>query len=302
MNVPATFGPHPALMKRRDDHPALCQLVSDWRGRVSGDGAIVEPKRDGIRALYIAGELVTREGSPILGAGHIVAALKAIEHAAAIPLFFDGEWLVSDSFDATQRHFQARGSKGYAGTLHLFDALPMWTWRGEEPGTALYARKTRLEEMLAGSDPAVLRAVPWAYVSDPAEIEAHAADFIAKGGEGVVVKDPFATYRRKQDQSWQRIKKRLTLDLPVVGYEPDEKRPFLLGVLVVDHRGKKVRVSAGFSDVERMALWRRRESLIGSIHEIAAMEVTASGSLRQPRWVRERADKAGSAYYGSDRA
>lgn len=285
------FGPHPALARRPGGQALLCQPVMDWKGVIPAAGAIVEPKIDGIRALWIGGELVTREGAAIHGAGHIAELLRRIEHEAAVPRFFDGEFVAPGGFDATLRHFAKRGAED-AGALHVFDALPMTAWRGGDPCQALEARRTALDRMLAPFECEAVRLMPWAWLPSPMEIERQARDYIAQGGEGVVVKDPAATYRRKPSPAWQRIKRELTLDLPVIGYEPDARRPFLLGVLIVDYRGKKVRVAAGFSDAERMALWRRRESLVGSVVEIAAMEATEQGTLRQPRWVRERGDKS----------
>lgn len=286
-----TCEPHPALAPRLDDQTALCALVQDWRGAIPPSGAIVEPKLDGIRALWIDGNLVTREGAALLGAEHIAATLRAIEHEAAVPMFLDGEFVAGGSFPGTVAHLAARGSRGDAGTLHLFDALPMRVWRGEDPCEALQARRAKLEALVKPFANEAVRIVPWAFLTSSREIERSAADFIAQGGEGVVIKDPLSTYRRKLSGAWQRIKRQLTLDLEVVGYEADKRRPFLLGVLIVDHEGKRVRIGTGFSDSERLALWRDRENLVGSIHEIAAMERTASGSLRQPRWVRARPDK-----------
>lgn len=288
------LGPHPALLRGNDAGPELCQLVGDWSGRVAG-AQIVEPKVDGIRMLWIGGELVTREGTPIYGAEHIAARLRQLERAAGESMFFDGEWQVGGSFAATLRHFQARGGSGDAGTLHLFDAMPMRVWRGEEPGEPLWARKAALDRLFDGNAGDV-RPMPWAYLPAPhsMEIEGMARDVIAAGGEGIVVKAADAPYRRKRGLAWQRIKKALTLDLPIVGYEPDRARPWLLGVLIVDHGGVRVRVRAGFSDAERAALLAEGNGLLGQIAEVAVMEITEKGSLRSARWLRMRADKGAS--------
>lgn len=286
------LGSHPALLRGNDAGKELCQLVGDYTGRVIGN-QVVEPKLDGIRALWLNGELVTREGAPIHGAEHIAARLRWLESEACVPMMFDGEWVVAGSFAATLAHFQARGGNGDAGTLHLFDALPMSVWRGEECCHALEVRKTRLDAMLAEKADAAVRPMPWAYLAnpDPMEIEARAREFIAAGAEGIVTKQAGAVYQRKLGTVWQRIKKALTLDLTIVGYEADRARPWLLGVLIVDHGGVKVRVRAGFSDTERLALLCVGDGLIGQVAEIEAVEVTERGSLRSARWLRMRADK-----------
>lgn len=300
-------GPHPALLPRPDAHRELCQLVTDWQGSIAAGGQIVEPKLDGIRALWIDGELVTREGSPILGAEHIEAALMRLEYAAAQPMFFDGEWTVEPedgnplgTFAATLAHFQARGRASDKGTLWLFDAMPARVWRGEDPCETLEVRRGKLDRMLtfAASNEvekisAPVRPMPWAWMDDVAEIERHARDFIAQGAEGIVVKHALSTYQRKRGAAWQRIKRAMTLDLEVVGAVPQKDRAWLLGALVLDYRGKRVRVSTGFSDAERMALWRDRADLPGLTAEVSCMEVTEAGSLRQARFVRMRGDRGG---------
>ena len=288
------LSPHPALLRGNDAGNELCQLVGDWTGRVVG-AQVVEPKLDGIRALWIAGELVTREGTPIHGAGHIAARLRWLEREACVPMFFDGEWVVEGSFAATLAHFQARGGNGDAGTVHLFDAMPMTVWRGEECCYALETRKTRLDAMLEGIADAAVRPMPWAYLHspDPMEIEGMAREFIAAGAEGIVTKQAAATCQRKPGTAWQRIKRAITLDLAIVGAVPQTGREWLLGALLLDYRGRRVRVTAGFSDAERMALWRDRAGLVGTIAEVAAMEVTEAGALRQARFVRLRPDKDG---------
>ncbi|MEA3044600.1 MAG: ligase 1 [Sphingomonadales bacterium] len=287
------LGPHPALLRRNDPGPELCQLVGDWRGKMPAGGAIVEPKLDGIRALWIDGELVTREGTPIAGAEHIDARLRWLEREACVPLFFDGEFLVGGTFAETLAHFQARGGNGVAGTLHLFEGITMRTWRGEDPCETLEARRIKLDAMLAGKADAAVRPMPWSWANDADEVAAKAREFIAAGGEGVVVKDPLGTYQRRRSTEWQRIKKAMTLDLVIVDAVPQADRAWMLGALVLDYRGRRVRVSAGFSDAERMALWRDRAQLVGTVAEISAMEVTEAGSLRQARFVRLRPDKGG---------
>lgn len=288
------LAPHPALARRPADQRELCQLVGDWTGRVPGGSLIVEPKIDGIRGLWIDGELVTREGTPIAGADHIEARLRWLEREACVPLFFDGEFQVGGTFAATLAHFQARGANGVAGTLQVFDAMPMRVWRGQDPCEPLEARKVRLDRMLEGKADGAVRPMPWAYLPAPDldEVESRAREFIAAGQEGIVVKQALTTYQRRKGTIWQRIKKAITLDLVIVDAVPQAGRAWMLGALILDYRGKRVRVSAGFSDAERAAMWRDRAGLVGTIAEVEAMEITEGGSLRSPRWVRSRPDKS----------
>lgn len=287
----SALGPHPALMRNRSADTFLCQLVTEWGGSVPAGGAIVEPKEDGMRCLWIDGELVSREGSPIYGCEHIAAKLRAMEHEACRPMFFDGELAVDRSFAATVAHFQAAGARGDAGTLHLFDMTTMDTWRGNDVCEALHARKSKLARLAEGFEGEELRVMPWAYMENAADIRARAAELIAAGGEGVVVKHAFATYRRTKSSEWGRIRRSITLDVPVVGVTPHRSLAGRLGALVVEVDGVRARVHHGFTDRERIDLWEARDRLPGAIVEVEAMDRTDRGSLRQAVFVRMREDK-----------
>jgi ATP-dependent DNA ligase len=286
------MNPHPALAPRTEASQ-LCQLVTDWTGRIRQWGVIVEPKIDGVRCLYIDGELVTREGATI-HADIVTASLQAIEKLYGQPMFFDGELIASNSFDATLKHLRARGGFRENATLHLFDAVPMSGWRSDGFSQPLLARKRelrrRFEDCRKWGELGGISLVEGHLALTVAEAEEDARRAIADGGEGVVLKDAVAPYRRGASKDWQRIKRKLTVDLPICGYI--EGSPGRIGMLLLSDQGRTVRVAQGFTDAERKSLWVDRERLVGRIVEVEAMERTATGALRQARFVRERGDKS----------
>lgn len=283
---------HPALLGRGDRLQGLCQLVSDFKGQVPVGGCGIEPKIDGIRMLWIDGELVTREGVPIHGADHIAAELRRMEHEACVPLFIDGEWQVGGTFDATRRHFMAKGGLGNAGIFHVFDVLEMRQWRGQDVSPALHARKRKLEALCQPLDEdGPVRQIPWAWVETEADARRVAADVIAAGGEGVILKHANATYRPGRSTNWLRIKKSQTWDcriLDLIGRQENEDQ---LATMIVDLDGQRVRVSAGFSDRQRFDFMLQADSLRGMMAEIEAMERTERGHLREARFVRLRDER-----------
>ena len=144
--------------------------------------------------------------------------------------------------------------------------------------------------------------------------------------EGIVVKDPDAKYEKKKSAAWQKLKAEETLDLPIVGIfngDAHTKYENILGGVIVDHNGVKVRVGGGFSDEDREELWKLWEldakilgmdpkvgfkgkswsyqelknagatNLMTRLLEVEFMEVTPDGSLRHPRAIRFRDDKDG---------
>ena len=95
----------------------LCALAVKWDGTVPAGGLIVQEKIDGLRALWIDGQLWTREGSVISGAQHIIAELQAMERAVGRPMFLDGEFQVDGALKPTLAHFSSGGRYGDAGAV-----------------------------------------------------------------------------------------------------------------------------------------------------------------------------------------
>lgn len=145
--------------------------------------------------------------------------------------------------------------------------------------------------------------------------------------EGAMIKDPAEGYHKGQSYSWLKLKPEDTLDLFIVGFyngEPNTKYENMMGGAIVDHNGVEVRVGGGWSDEERQALWVAWcedcvkldiDPLVGfkgrsvdlkayegvdfrflrRMIEVKFNEVTPDGSLRHPRKITFRDDKAGEA-------
>ncbi len=168
----------------------LCMLVTHWKGAIPAGGLICQEKIDGIRALWIDGRLVTREGNEIGGADHIAAELRAIETAFGRPMFLDGEFQVDGTLKATMRHFLQCGRYGPAGRLFLFDALPMTEWRSDTSGEALWARLDALTKVMAPISTEHVSVLTFHHCATAAEVTALAESVWARNGEGLVAKAP----------------------------------------------------------------------------------------------------------------
>ncbi len=113
------------------------------------------------------------------------------------------------------------------------------------------------------------------------------------GDEGMVFKIANAPYELKEkSRFWCKSKPVVTLDLQVVGFYlgvAGKKYEGLLGGLIVDYKGKEVRIGGGYSDKEREDFLdvNKRPSII----EVECKEVTPDGSLREPVFKRARDDK-----------
>lgn len=210
---------------------ALCMLSGDWRGDLPPDGLMGEVKHDGWRALWlpdITGRwgLWTRNGHPIEGIAHIAHRLAQMELIADEPMMFDAEFQVAGTLAAT-KHWCESGWRrgGESGVLRLFDAITVAEWRAGGSDVPLYQRKARLaalfdaaaaDEALSwewrpgsrgADDPECVRLVPDEWVNDADDVRDAANRVWAAGGEGLMLKDPMAPYRRKRSDAWQKVKR-----------------------------------------------------------------------------------------------
>ena len=212
---------HPALIARPRE---LFQLAGEWRGSLPYIGAMVEEKIDGVRAGWIGGELLTREGIPIGGIEHIAYRMRSIEKAVGHAIFFDGEFLAPGGYHATLRHIGQGLRAPEQGTLHLFDAMPAEEWAEGGTTRQLAERKRMLRDWLKlAADPSAewewrpgtkgrepigpaLSFVPDTWAASEADVQRLADEIWARDGEGVVIKDAESVYCRARTNAWRKLK------------------------------------------------------------------------------------------------
>ena len=209
---------------------SLVQLLDDWKGTVPEGGAWLEQKHDGWRAFYAPDYLGkpclwTRNGHPIEGVGHILHRLARMEREAGQPMFFDGELIVGGTLEATKAWCESGWKKGgEAGTFHAFDAIPLREWKAGGGAIPLISRKNALEALVAATDepewewragsrgrdeagPAAVSFVGGQWIFDQRDVIDAARGIWAAGGEGVVIKEGDAPYRRNRNRTWQKVKR-----------------------------------------------------------------------------------------------
>lgn len=187
---------------------SLCQLATKWDGTVPAGGLVAQEKIDGIRALWIEGRLITREGNEIGGTDHITTELRAIEAAFGCRMFLDGEFQLGGALKATMRHFASGGRYGDGGRLYLFDALPLDQWRSNASTAPLSARLDSLSAVMAMHEGRSVSMLPSRFCSSLGAVRAHAEEIWARGGEGLVLKTPGSPYRRMRSSEWMKLKGR----------------------------------------------------------------------------------------------
>lgn len=118
------------------------------------------------------------------------------------------------------------------------------------------------------------------------------------GYDGLVLRDPNGTWTRGSGTTGEiiKIKRVLSFDLRATSWEPGQgKHDGRMGAIVVDFRGKELRVGTGFTDEFRKAVWRDADDheifKPGVCVEIEAMDYSSDGLLREPRFKGVRFDK-----------
>jgi ATP dependent DNA ligase domain len=174
-----------------------------------------------------SGRLWTRNGHEIHGTGHILHVLNVMERIAGEPLMLDGEFQVGGTLLATKAWCEAGWkSGGEDGTLHLFDAMPERQWRNGGCDMPLIERKERLQalhdtalaeiaddwawrEGTRGREPDAPATVVISHqiVAAARGVRMLAEEVWARGGEGLMVKDPTAAYTRGRSNAWLKVKR-----------------------------------------------------------------------------------------------
>lgn len=251
----------------------LCQLAGDWSPSASLPRECdAEEKHDGIRALWIERQAMSREGVPLDCAEHAAAELRELERRCRRRMMIDSEYQEPGGFLDTLAAMSSRGRRGGMGTMFVFDAVPLDQWHADECSEQLWQRRERLMDAFTGWRPQWLRLVNPTPVYG--NVEALAATVWARGGEGLMLKDRRSLYRRHRSAAWLKVKRKLELVGRVV--------EILHGgaAAKVQVEGRTVRVAAANYPLS-----------VGMAVAIEAMEWTDRGQLRQGRIVGTRGDQ-----------
>lgn len=220
----------------------------------------------------------------------------------------DGEVLVGDSWNAVAKIGTKRMTPETQKILHeqavfrAFDYVPLVPSLDAlaDEDMPFKSRRKALRKILKGKEnqaPNVRLVKQWKLNTEK-DISQLYEKALAKGFEGLMVKDPDAPYPWKRSKAILKIKPVRDVDVFII--EPragNGKHEGRLGTLVcLKADGTEVRVGGGYSDKQREELWKRRKSLPG--HWLEAIETDPGSTLKEiklnhPRFKRFRPDKDG---------
>lgn len=258
-------------------------------------------------------------------------AMRPTSARSSLNFMLDGEALTDGSFNDTSGALRRESTEADA-TYHIFDIASYAEFDAVGSIERSYMdRRALVEQFVRYSLSKALTKTPRYYAHSVEEIHDLYDQFRTAGLEGAMVKNPDGFYDKKKSYGWLKLKAEETEDLHIVGFyngEANTKYENLMGgVIVRRYHGvglyTDVRVGGGWSDEQRHALWEDWKhdadlfgvnamvgykpgwsydpetklpddlKLIGRMIEIQYQEITPEQSLRHPRFIRFRDDKAG---------
>lgn len=253
-----------------------CQLAHDGaehEDKMVGK-KLIEVKLDGMRVLtvvYPSGSVTqfSRNGLELLNFEKIRKQFETIAPKLHQPTVFDGEVMSASFQDLMKQAKRKTDVVTDDAVLHLFDIIPLDDFLKGECLTSQTERSTLLLDWFIEHEE---------YLENVEVVGQELVDLDTEEGqerykkinkkalelkyEGVMAKDPDATYKCKRVHAWLKSKPFIEVSLTVVGYEEgkeDSKNVGRLGALLCEgvDDGKKIYVSCGggFTDKQRAEIW-----------------------------------------------
>lgn len=254
---------------------------------------IREPKLDGLRGINYQGKMYTRNGRVIESVGHILKELEVLGEKYV----FDGELMGVGDFDEASGQIRRKGNGPDSGIFYnVFDCIDIDGWKRRDT-FSLRKRKEHLQEIFDAFEFQNVKMVPWVALSKnpDAKTIADCGDaYIADGFEGAMIKDLDSPYIFKRSTAILKVKRFAEVDAVIASvYEGKGRHEGkAAGGVFVEYKGVQTKVGSGFSDEQRVELWKAADNFIGRTVEVSYQPpINKSGKLRFPIFLKYRPDK-----------
>lgn len=260
---------------------------------------IAEPKFDGVRTIAIKGDgpvqLFSRNGKLFENFAEIEDALN--QHMGNNSVF-DGEVLSPNGFQALMTRAKAKPGVATEVPIYyqVFDGMKLTDWKAQHCSAVAHSRIISVSTEVSRIPSRLVRVTLGRMCHNVQEVESFYAEVLAKGFEGLMLKNPSGHYTFKRNKNWLKLKPFDTVDLEVIGIvEGTGKYEGMMGALRCQgyHGEKLIRteVGSGFTDQQRAELFRHMEG--NEVAEVRYQEITKAQdgdyySLRFPSFVRFR--------------
>lgn len=255
-----TLAPPPIMLAQRYED----RDVAGW---------LVSEKLDGVRAWWNGAQLVSRDGNAFNAPQWFVAGLG--------PEPLDGElWLGRGRFQQTVAIVRGSDSDTWRSlTYRVFDA--------PRQAGGFAQRLAWLERWSAGAPRTAAVVEHWRCRGD-VDADRRFRRLVDDGAEGIVLRDPAATYQCGRSAAMLKRKAVEDIDAIVIAHQPGRGRlSDCTGALVLQTpSGVVFRVGAGLTDADH-----RRPPAIGDLVIVRHQGVTDSGQPRHAVYVGPRAER-----------
>lgn len=320
VNIKTINKAFPGAIKLRfdgEDKPDI-MLLNNFDEKKCEFPCMAAVKKDGVRARFIDGKLITRQGHLLIGMDHITEVLSQFGEE------FDGELCVP-AYDFDTASGLIRSDDIVPDAIYYIFDIPsikhkkMIRW---------YELRDLADKLPQDSKIKIIRHFTFHNIIDLYE---YYLIKIKDGEEGIVVYNCESMYENKRSYDWMRMVPAHSLDLEVVDFfEGRGRLANNLGGLIVLHKDRKVKVGSGYKDrlgkkeeegmrkeidkkiyyednrilsnsniLEvyplllniRSIIWDNKDVFLGRKARVSYKEITKRNSLRQPRFKGWRFDK-----------
>lgn len=233
-------------------------------------GWVMSEKLDGVRGFWDGKQLMSRQGYPLNPPDYFVKDFP--------PFAIDGE-LFSErgKFEEISSIVRAKEPKGWHKLkLYVFD-VPNATGN-------LFERLNSLKQYLTQYPTPHIEIIEQITIQDKAHLDQFYHAILAKGGEGVVVRNPNTEYIQGRSAQILKIKPVLDEECTVIAHHKGKgKYADKLGAITCENQRGRFRIGSGFKDKER-----ENPPEIGSAITFQYRGVTKSGKPRFATFLRKR--------------
>ncbi len=280
----------------------LCKSYEEKRGVGKKFPIFGEVKQNGMRVVAIVRdgevEYLSRGGRPVATMEHCTPMiLKMLPTKRLEGYVLDGE-ARSEVEGLENAISDVKRDVAKADRLpvyHIFDMLNGREWREQVCVRAYRSRRKLLEEAYDRIPPVgrkFVRLTPTVELNSASEVTALYNRARKAGLEGIVLKPPHGYYTFGRSADWMKMKNAETTDVVITGSIVGRgKYVGQLGALTFMMGSEECRVGGGFTDEDRVRLWKRRTKLIGLTMEIEFTDKMSSGKTQHARFMRLREHK-----------
>lgn len=239
----------------------------------------VQPKLDGMRALYHDGRLISRKGKEIKTMGHILTALKDVN------IILDGELYVhGETFQENMKLIKKyREGQTEKVCFHVYDIVA--------PDLPYINRYAILRDVVSSLKTTTVKLVPSTCIYDEEQLKEEHQYNLSAHFEGSMIRWGDDGYKIDgRSSNLLKYKDFQDVTATIIDVLPQDARP-THGMLLCKNSMGVFKATPKVSHTEREEMLTNKQNYIGTTAEIRYFELTEDGLPRFPVCVGFRLDK-----------